>query len=74
MWSISGLVRMTLAWLRIHVRSSNGVSPSYVAATRSGTSHSRKVRSWSWARALVGKISSAVSRPPPAIDSTIGTW
>ena len=42
--------------------------------TASGTSHSRKVRSWSCARALVGNTRRVVSRLPSTIESTIGSW
>ena len=74
MCSISGFVSTTLACVRIQARSSVGVSPSYVAATRSGTSHWRNERSWSCASALVGNTNSVVSRLPSTTESTIGSW
>ncbi len=74
MCSISGFVSSVFAVRRTRARSSALVSPSYVAATREGTSHSRSDRSWSWASAFVGNTSSAVAASPRSALSTIGTW
>jgi hypothetical protein len=71
---MSGFVNTTFAFLRAHDRSSVLVSPSKVTARRPGMSHDRNARSWSWASALVGKMSKAVSRRSSTTDSTIGTW
>ena len=74
MCSMSGLVSTTLAWRRAHARCSVGVSPSYVTGTRPGISMPARARSWSWARALVGKTRRAVPGGWAETASAIGSW
>ncbi len=52
---MSGLVITRFAFFLISGRSARGVSPSYTAAFICGIVRARTARSWSRARAFVGK-------------------